>query len=295
MSAPSFPLLAACLVSASLLLAACATEPEPEPWLAARLTILDVGQGSAALIESRGDAWLVDAGTPEAAVADSLQARGINRLRGLFLTHHHRDHYGGAPRILRELQVDQVHLSTDPYLTPQWDSLRLLLDSLQLPVDTVLAGDRFELDPEPGKLLLRVLWPGLGDWRQENDASLVLQLKTPLACALLPGDISSEIEARLLELETDLRCELLVAAHHGSGSSSSLPFVGAISPRWVAISVGQGNDYGHPDEGALADLHLVLGDSTALLRTDQSGSLPFLLDAAGLRPEGSPPAEGAAH
>ena len=238
MSAPSFPLLAACLASASLLLAACATEPDPEPWLAARLTVLDVGQGSATLIESRGDAWLVDAGTPESAVADSLQARGITRLRGLFLTHHHRDHFGGASRLLRELQVEQVHLSADPYRTPSWDSLRLLLDSLQLPVDTVLAGDRFELDPEPGKLLLRVLWPGLGDWHQENDASLVLQLKTPLACALLPGDISSEIEARLLELEPELRCELLVAAHHGSATSSSLPFVGAVSPRWVAISVG---------------------------------------------------------
>jgi competence protein ComEC len=294
MSAPSFPLLAACLVSASLLLS-CATEPDPEPWLAARLTVLDVGQGSAALIESRGEAWLVDAGTPEADVADTLRARGITRLRGLFLTHHHRDHFGGAPRLLRELRVDQVHLSSDPYRTPSWDSLRLLLDSLQLPVDTVLAGDRFELDPEPGKLLLRVLWPGLGDWHQENDASLVLQLKTPLACALLPGDISSEIEARLLELEPELRCELLVAAHHGSATSSSLPFVGAVSPRWVAISVGAGNSYGHPDEGVLADLHLVLGDSSALLRTDRSGSLPFLLDAAGLRPERSPPTEGAAH
>ena len=73
-----------------------------------RVTLLDVGQGDAILVEAPGAAMLVDEGPPEGRVAEQLRRRGLRRLSLLVLTHPQRDHVGGARDVIRRLDVALV-------------------------------------------------------------------------------------------------------------------------------------------------------------------------------------------
>lgn len=51
---------------------------------------------------------------------------------------------------------------------------------------------------------------------------------------------------RLLALPSDLHCDLLVAPHHGSNSSSTPPFVAAVLPHAMWFPVGYRNRWDFP-------------------------------------------------
>jgi competence protein ComEC len=73
-----------------------------------RVTVLDVGQGDAILLETRDGAVLIDQGPPEADVARQLRDLGMRSLEAVVLTHPQRDHIGGAAEVLRRLAVGLV-------------------------------------------------------------------------------------------------------------------------------------------------------------------------------------------
>ena len=97
MKRPS-PILFAVL---ALLCASCAVEwtsPEERPEV--RVVFLDVGQGDAALLSAGNLHWLVDAGSAGRGLPARLAQRGVDSLAGIFLTHRHEDHFGGAAECL---------------------------------------------------------------------------------------------------------------------------------------------------------------------------------------------------
>jgi len=93
---------------------------------------------------------------------------------------------------------------------------------------------------------------------------------------LFTGDIGSLTEATILSRGIPISAEILKVAHHGSGSSSSVPFLEAVSPSEAIISVGE-NPYGYPNEETL-DRLLAVG--ARIWRTDQSGTIVVLSDGA---------------
>ena len=97
-------------VALALAAAACAFRPAPawSPPSGLRLTVLDVGQGDAMLVEAPGASVLVDQGPPEADVAGQLRRIGLRSLTAIVLTHPQRDHIGGAASVIRRLRVATV-------------------------------------------------------------------------------------------------------------------------------------------------------------------------------------------
>ncbi len=88
---------------------------------------------------------------------------------------------------------------------------------------------------------------------------------------LLTGDIERRAERELLSRDAlALRGDLLKVAHHGSASSSTAAFLGAVRPRLSVISSGVANRFGHPSPGVVD--RLVLAGSRTL-RTDLSGQI----------------------
>ena len=73
----------------------------------------------------------------------------------------------------------------------------------------------------------------------------------------------------------ELKADVLKVGHHGSASSSSLRFLKVVSPELSVISVGRGNEYGHPTPEALLRLGLV---GTRVLRTDEAPAVQITLD-----------------
>ena len=70
---------------------------------------------------------------------------------------------------------------------------------------------------------------------------------------------------------------MLLVPHHGS-SRQSAAFLAATTPQIALVSVGEGNDYGHP---TAKTLRLVRALTPTILRTDQHGSIALARSTAG--------------
>jgi competence protein ComEC len=66
---------------------------------------------------------------------------------------------------------------------------------------------------------------------------------------------------------SDLSADLLKIGHHGSSSSSSADFLSRVNCRYAVISVGTGNDYGHPHKETMQKLQQ---KGITVYRTDQN-------------------------
>ena len=223
-----------------------------------RVVVLDVGQGDATLVTlPDGSAILVDAaglaGTAfdigNRVVLPALRAMGVERLHALVLTHGDPDHIGGAESVLRRLRTANVW---EGVAVPPHPGLKLLLRP-----DLLSAGRTVWRTVRPGDIEragggeIRVLHPPEPDWERQrvrNDDSVVLEVRYREVSILLPGDIGAQIERGLVP-HLDLgRIVVLKAAHHGSATSSSEPFLEAVRPAAVIFSAGKNNRFGHPAE-----------------------------------------------
>ncbi|MGD9170702.1 MAG: DNA internalization-related competence protein ComEC/Rec2, partial [Candidatus Thiodiazotropha sp.] len=106
-----------------------------------------------------------------------------------------------------------------------------------------------------------------------NDRSCVVQIAVGDWRILLPGDIEKQGEAALLtNYARDLASDILVAPHHGSGTSSTLPFVHAVDPDWVLVSSGYRNSYGFPKDEVVQRWQQ---QGAVILNTAETGAIQF--------------------
>ena len=228
-----------------------------------RILFLDVGQGDAALLQVPEGNVLVDQGPPEGRAANQLRALGVRRLEALVLTHPQRDHVGGAAEVLRRLHVGTV---LDPGLSSDGPEHREALAAARdrgVRVQVVRSGVALRL----GRLVLRVLWPdGPGPpGADPNDRAVVLLASFGETDVLLTADAESSVTGRL-----PLRpVEVLKVAHHGSEDPGLERQLRTLRPQLAVISVGRGNDYGHPRRETLDALATVSG--IRVYRTDADG------------------------
>jgi competence protein ComEC len=203
--------------------------------------VLDVGQGSAVLIQTAKHALLYDAGPRNRGfdqgartVLPVLQRLGINRLDQLLLSHADSDHSGGAVAVFDGMPVAEVRSGEATELP-----IKLAAQSCAADAHWVWDGVEFRV------------WR----WQQApegNPSSCILRVSAAGESILLTGDIDQAAERALLKSGWPLRSDWLLAPHHGSRSSSSLAFLKAVDARSVLISRGNHNPYGHPHPQILA-------------------------------------------
>ncbi|MBI4638334.1 MAG: DNA internalization-related competence protein ComEC/Rec2 [Candidatus Rokubacteria bacterium] len=254
-----FALAALLAVAAAVLIAAWPFLGPPSGHL--RLTVLDVGQGDAIVVEAPdGRALLIDAGAGgpmrldagERVVGPFLWNRGILKLALAITTHEDQDHAGGVPAIRRWFAIDETWSSAAPSAAPR------SIGALRV---TPLGG------PGPPATAAGTA--------ERNDAALVLRLEYGRATFLLASDLGPGGERRLLARGTHLGATVLKVAHHGSRRSSSVEFLRAVRPVAAVISVGARNPYGHPDRETLERLAAA---GARIFRTDRDGAVIFETD-----------------
>ena len=230
-----------------------------------RMTVLDVGQGQAIVLQSEGKTFLVDCGgdsdTAAAdAAAEKLLSMGISRLDGLILTHYDRDHAGGAIYLLSRIRADALYLpdciDTDGYSEPL----------KQMP-QAVMVDDHMQISF--GAVTIKLITTDYGI--SNNESGLCVLFQRENCDILITGDRNSYGEKDLLR-QIDLPdLEVLIVGHHGSKYSTSVELLQAGRPDIAIISVGE-NSYGHPTKEVLDRLTEF---GCTVYRTDQQGTITF--------------------
>lgn len=245
-------------------------EQRPPPPAGLRLTMLDVGQGDAILLQVPEGAVLVDQGPPEAEVADQLEELGVRRLMVLVLTHPQRDHVGGAEEVIESLPVDLILEAQIPAPSEDREAALAAAREREVPVVEARAGQRYRL----GRLSLRVLWPDgeAPPGADPNDHAVVLLASFGRVEALLTADAEGNVTVPLRPPPV----EILKVAHHGSADPRLPELLRLARPEVALVSVGSGNSYGHPEGATVAALTDVPG--LALYRSDRDGRVTVETD-----------------
>jgi competence protein ComEC len=242
--------------------------PEPPAPACVELTVLDVGQGLAVAGRTAGHVLLYDTGpayrsggtAAERYILPFLANRGIRRIDRLIISHSDLDHAGGAAAIIRALPVRYVESG----------------DSLALPnraVGRCRAGVSWQWDG----VRFTFLHPPANSRHARNDASCVLLVEAGKWRALLAGDIEAPVETELVQARVLPQVEVTTVPHHGSRTSSTVPYLRSLTARYGLVSAARYNQWGMPKEDVVERWRSV---GATVLSTGTGGAIRVELCAA---------------
>ncbi len=242
------------------------------------VTVMDVGQGDAILIESpAGHRILVDGGPSGRAISEDL-GREMHfwdkSIDLVVLTHPEEDHLNGLVTVLERYDVERILTSPVETDSAAYDAWRQAVEQEGAPFYQAAPGEWFDLGRGAR---LEVLGPPSdlieGAEADLNNNCVVLRLTWGEVSFLLTGDLERAGEEALLSQGRDLRSTVLKVAHHGAADATSESLLAAVQPTVAVISVGADNTYGHPSPQVLERL----GDSL-IYRTDLNGRVKLSTD-----------------
>ena len=252
--------IVAAAIAVSLLAAGLAFAHRPDG--STRITVLDVGQGDAILVEGdRGGRMLVDGGPDPDRLLIELDRRlppWDRRIDVFVLTHPHEDHVAGLALLLSSYRIGRVFEPGMRGPGPGYGAWDAALERAGAPArGRLVTGDRLAVDD----LHFDVLWPDPGSVPSEppdggrgiNDVSIVLLGEVDGRRILLTGDVEDDVDP-LLAARGLPPVDFLKVAHHGSRTASTAAFLDIVRPQVAVVSAGADNPYGHPARSTLDHL-----------------------------------------
>jgi competence protein ComEC len=250
--------------------------PAPAPGTF-RISVLDVGQGTAVVVRTATHALLYDTGPSWNGIADAggrivapwLRAAGIRRLDAMIVSHRDTDHSGGALSVLAAVPTGVLltSLAADHPVVEEHEK--------RGPRLRCRAGQQWTWDGVDFEILFPERLHYDDPYRKANDVSCVLRIVAAAGRALVAGDIEATSEVDLVVARRErLRAEVLVVPHHGIRTSSTPSFIEAVAPLHAAFTVGYRNRFGHPRADVVARYERA---GATIHRTDRDGALTFAL------------------
>lgn len=232
------------------------------------MTLLDVGQGLSAVIETSEHVLVFDTGAKYskhydmgmAVVVPFLQSKDIDSIDTLLISHGDNDHKGGAESVIKQIQVEKI-LTSVPNSFNQFEPIRCQ------------AGQSWIWD----QVRFDILSPKATFMSKKNNNSCVLKVTSEQGSILLTGDIEKQAEHWLLEnMATQLPSDIMIAPHHGSNTSSSSIFLKQVQPEVILIPAGYRNRFSLPHKKVLQRYSEI---NARVLNTADEGALVVQMKA----------------
>ena len=244
---------------------------------ATQLIALDVGQGDAILLRSRGKTMLIDTGNQDGMLREALARQGVAHLDALLITHPDDDHMGSLPSLRGVVQVDRVLVARDALSCTCGSCKKLRTDATALVGQQGLAGLQVQDRITLGAYILTCIWPYAYADEGGNADSVCLLADTDLDAdglrewrALLVGDAEHDQLDALLAADAVEDVDVYKVGHHGSKNALTSEQAQALSPSVSLVSVGAHNRYGHP---AAATVEALEAADSTIFRTDERGDV----------------------
>jgi competence protein ComEC len=259
-----------------------------------KVTVIDVGQGSSILLELPGgyciladgggfyDNSVFDMGAR--VIAPFLWRKKIKTVDTLILSHPNSDHLNGLIYIAQHFNVKSVWTNGEKRNTVGYKTFMKIIKEKNIDMP------KFKDMPRTCKIngvALRILYPKRDfldkrkkdKWRGTNNNSLVVKADFGKYSFLLPGDIMERAERELVSMAgKNLASTVLIAPHHGSGSSSTGLFLDKVNPEYSIISSGWKNRFHFPHPSVLKRY---AGLDCKIFRTDINGAITIATVATG--------------
>ena len=221
-------------------------------------------------------------------IAPFLIRNGINKNDLLILSHLHLDHTGGFEKLLDKIKIDRIFEAGQKTINKESRLVDSLVTAHKIIRDFIETGDIIEIS---GNFKIYCLFPykqyllnqnSLNEDNNLNFSSLVFKLKYGNTDVLFTGDIEKEQEEMLANNYGDfLKSNLLKIPHHGSKTSTSIPFILAVNPDYSIIFCGLYNQYRFPSSLILNRLKNI---NSEIFRTDNDGAVIFESDGENIKP-----------
>ena len=260
-----------------------------------RVTIIDVGQGSAGLLELPGGfILLIDGGgfsdnsafdVGERIIAPFLWRRKVKTVDTLILSHPNSDHLNGFLYIAEHFNVKNIWTNNESADTLGYHKFMEIIekDKINLPEfkDILrthnISGVQLKILYPPNDFIYK---KKKDRWRNRNNNSLVVKAEFGSKSFLFPGDIMAGAERELVAIVgNNLKSTVLIAPHHGSKTSSTVSFLDKVKPKHVIISSGWKNSFRFPHSSVLKRYK---ERGYEVFRTDSHGALTMSTDGKSL-------------
>jgi competence protein ComEC len=242
---------------------------------------LDVGQADSIFIElPNKETMLIDAGNnaDDKFVVNYIETLNYSKINYVVGTHPHEDHIGGLDTVIDTFEIQNVYMPKIEHDTKTFESVLLAIKNKDLKIKTAKAGVNII---DSGDLKIDIIAPANNDYKELNNYSAVVKITYKNNSFLFMGDAEKISED---EITSDVSADVIKIGHHGSNTSTSEEFLKRVSPTYAVISVGEGNDYNHPDEEII---DLLNKSNINVFKTNISGTIIIKSDGNSISVEES--------
>lgn len=263
------------------------------------ISMLDIGQGDAVLIQTGAKNILIDTGDDKyyedgkkgkenTQLLTELQKLKIDHIDTLIMTHAHADHIGKADKVIAQYGVKELVYNGIPSTSKYFINALKAAKANGTQQVKVKAGDvldfgngvSFEI-VSPSQSLIDEDTAAIKAKKKVdvNNESVVGRLTFGNFAMLFTGDAEGPVEKDMVaSYGKKLKCQVLKAGHHGSKTSSTAEFLKLVQPESVVMSLGVNNQYGHPHEALLNRLQKQ--GIKNIYRTDANGTITIVSDGS---------------
>lgn len=238
-------LIISCLIC-GICLSGCGKKEKEEPAVTgktAELMFITIGKGDAFLLKTPEDTYyMCDTGKKEdyQQIKKVLEKKQVTELKGIFLSHGHKDHAGNVKNLIKDYPIEKIYLSKRDDASYEKVDMQELADSYQVPLEYLEGGEVLDLEG----VTVNVWIPERCDYRNANNNSIVLRFQYGKNSFLMTGDMEYGEEAAYLQSGEVQKTDILKLGHHGENDATSVTFLEKIRPTYGLIT---GNEEENPD------------------------------------------------